>query len=58
MLSGKRGLRIDVLIPQLDTASRGFDRASLFNLCAGVAMQLGFAGDGARLLVFQVPALM
>ena len=55
VLSGKRGLRIDVLIPQFNISSRGFDRASLFDLSAGVAMQLGFVGDGPRLLVFQAP---
>ncbi len=53
-LSGKRGLRVELLIPQLDASSRGFDRAALFTLCSGLVAQLGFAGDGARLLVFQV----
>jgi hypothetical protein len=56
VLSGKRGLRMDVLIPQYDASSRGFDRAGLFDMCAGIAMQLGFVGDGPRLLVFQAKA--
>lgn len=49
---GKRGLTVDILTPDLDPSSRGYDRANLHALLAGTAAHLRKLVAGDVIFVF------
>ena len=53
LLSGKRGLLVDVLVPEADPMSRGFEPQSLLRLTEGVITSLSRTSSGPFKLVLQ-----